>query len=141
MKALRTLIRLHRQAVDEVRRRLAALERRLDQLVRDARLLEVRLAEEQALVAGNPGLGFGYGPYARRVILERRRLEEGRLETEKEIAKVRDQLAEAFAELKKYEIARDARARRLMREAERRERILLDEIALVAHRRRYAAGV
>ena len=51
-----------------------------------------------------------------------------------------DEIREKFSELKKYEIARDNRLKRAKEEADRKERILLDEIAGQQHRRKEEKG-
>jgi flagellar biosynthesis chaperone FliJ len=46
------------------------------------------------------------------------------------IEKLRDQIAQAYTDLKKYEIAEQNAKRRAKEEGQRKENIMLDELAL-----------
>lgn len=138
MKGLRTLIRLHKQDLDELRREMAALEGRRAALIDRRKMLDRELAEEQRFVAETPNMAFAYGAYAQRVIAERADIAERKQALEDDIAALGERVAEAYAELKKYEIAMSQRLRRQRAEAARREQRDLDELGLDMHRRRNA---
>ena len=53
-----------------------------------------------------------------------------------QVEAAREEVREAFADVKKYEITDSIGVQKALRENERRERIALDEIALNSHRRR-----
>ena len=138
MKGLRTLIRLHKQDLDELRREMAALEGRRAALIDRRKMLDRELAEEQRFVAETPNMAFAYGAYAQRVIAERADIAERKQALEDDIAALGERVAEAYAELKKYEIAMSQRLRRQRAEAARREQRDLDELGLDMQRRRNA---
>ncbi len=138
MKGLRTLIRLRKQDLDELRRDMAALEGRRAALIARREMLDREFAEEQRFVAETPNMAFAYGAYAQRVIAERADIAERKRALEDDIAALGERVAEAYAELKKYEIAMSQRLRRQRAEAARREQRDLDELGLVMHRRRGA---
>jgi flagellar export protein FliJ len=134
MRALATLIRMRREALDERRQRLSAFETRLAALARERERLEAQVRHEQE-VAGRAGeVLFAYQGFAARAIAERERLARARAALDDQIAAARDDLAVAFSELKKFEIARDQRRRREHVARSRAEQKALDEIALVRYR-------
>ena len=53
----------------------------------------------------------------------------------KQVEEAREAVAQAFEILKKYEITKAGRDSEALAEARRKERILLDELGLIAHRR------
>src|SRR6516164_5370186 len=68
MKAMRSLIRLHRAELDARRRALVALEVRRAELEAAERQMEAQLVAEQQVAARDFDVRFGYANYARRVI-------------------------------------------------------------------------
>ena len=134
---LPSLIRLHRWRVDEQRRRLAELIRRSDDLYGEAQRLEDEIADEQARSRTDPlEAGTAYAAYARAAIERRTRTAAAIAAAEAGVATARDDLGEAYRSLRTLEAAQAEREQRQAMEAERRERIVLDEVGLEAHRRR-----
>lgn len=135
---LKTLIRLNRFDVDEKRRSLQALldhEAEIQQAIRN---LEEELAAEQKVAADaevQQAIGAVYGGYA---VANKERKEaqlEKLAELYPQIESARAALAEAFANLKKYEIARQNRQDEEAAEEARKEGLELDELGLAGHRR------
>ncbi len=141
MKGLPTLIRLRKQDLDELRREMVALEAQRAALIARRERIDRELAEEQRFVAETPDMAFAYGAFAQRVIGERADIAARKLALEDDIAALGERVAEAYAELKKYEIAMSQRLRRQRAEAARREQRDLDELGLNMHRRRAAPYV
>jgi flagellar export protein FliJ len=139
VKGLRTLIRLRKQDLDELRRDMATLEGRRAALIARREMLDREFAEEQRFVAETPNMAFAYGAYAQRVIAEREDIAARKQALEADMAALGERVAEAFAELKKYEIAMNQRLQRQRAEAARREQRDLDELGLNMHRRRNAS--
>jgi flagellar export protein FliJ len=135
MSTLDSLIRLHRWQVDERRRQVAELEGLAEKLRQEL----ARLAEEQAAEQTAAGASFlarhVYPGYIRRALDRQKTLEQSLAETEAQTAQARDALAEAFQELKRYEIAHASRERLRLNAATRRERIETDAIAIENFRR------
>lgn len=136
MKALDTLIRLRRQALDRRRQALGALHARHDQVTNEQRALEDRLVKEQSVAASEPGLLFGYGGFARKVIEERAHLADLAEKLDIEIDTAIDEVRQAFAELRKFEIARDRRREREHDARERSEQKAVDDLTLARIRHR-----
>lgn len=138
---LHHLIRLREWTVDEKRRKLADLLELLSDLEDQGRRLEQELVEEQTIAGASPEeAGILYGNYARAVIERRQRIADSLASLEQEIARAREEVREAYRELKKFEVAQEARDRRQAEEEERRDRVFLDELGLQGHRRRRVAA-
>jgi len=135
VSTLDSLIRLHRWQVDERRRQVAELEALSARLRGEL----VRLAEERAREQSAAGASFlaqhVYPGYIRRALERQKTLERSLAEAEAQILQARDALAEAFQELKRYEIAAANRERLRMNAAARRERLETDAIAIENFRR------
>ena len=135
MSTLDTLIRLHRWQVDERRRNVAELEGLAEKLRQEL----ARLAEERTIEQTAAGASFlarhVYPGYIRRSLDRQKTLEQSLAETEAQTAQARDALAEAFQELKRYEIAAASRERLRVAAAARRERLETDAVAIENFRR------
>lgn len=139
MRGLATLIRAQRWRVDAARREIAELEGRAAETRQAAARFEVEIVEEQARARDDEIGRFAYaGGYAQAVIARRGALAQSILDIEAEITLRRQELAELFAVLKRYEIVHDRRAARAAAEEARREAIAADELGLELHRRREA---
>ncbi|MDX2073006.1 MAG: flagellar FliJ family protein [Alphaproteobacteria bacterium] len=129
MKGIATLIRLAKRNLDELRKQQVALENEKAKLLQAIRTLDSKLQSEQALAAKSPEMATFYGEFAKR-IKERQAVLRGEVKAvEEKLVKISEEITEAFAELKKYEIARDNAAARAKAEAARKETIAFDEIA------------
>lgn len=140
-KNLKGLIRLHQWVVDEKRRTLGDLLKLIAELEDQVRRLEAEVVAEQKAAANAPETaGFLYGNYARHVIERRERLAKSIASAERQIAAAREELNEAYRDLKKFQVAQEVRDRRAVLAAARREQNVLDEVGLGIHRRRRTAG-
>ena len=140
MKALASLIRLHRFHLEEKRRTLAGFEGLMADLVRRLAQLEDEVAREQRQAADSSIGNFIYGAYARNVILRRETLKKSMAALQIEIDGARQAVAEAFQEVKRYEIAKERMDERERDEAARREQIAQDDLSIEMFRRREAAA-
>lgn len=131
-----TLIRLAGSEVDEARRGLQAVLAEEDALRADMAALETEVAAEKALVQAQPELSGHYAMFAVRAKERREALEAGLADLQPRIEAARDALAEAFANQKKYEIAKENRDTAEADEQKRKDGIILDELGLNAHRRK-----
>jgi len=137
---IKNLIRLNEWNVDEKRRKLGELLRLQGELEDQLKQLEADLIEQQKAAAADPTLaGLTYGAFAKQVIQRRENLQDSIDQMEFVIGHAQDELSDAYQELKKYETVESNRQRRFEREQNRREQIMLDEIALNQHRRKKAA--
>ncbi len=138
---LQNLIRIHQWKVDESRRKLADLQRLLDELMAQALRLEEELAREQKIAAASPGeAGYVYAGYAQAVIARRETLANSIARTKQEVAAARDELRDVYRELKKYEVTQANRDLMEARAAAQRETKILDEIGLQGFVRRAKAN-
>ncbi|MBU2090142.1 MAG: flagellar FliJ family protein, partial [Alphaproteobacteria bacterium] len=79
---------------------------------------------------------YTYGAYLAEARLRRAVIEACIKMLQDEARKAHDEVAEAFAELKKYEITQENRDRQAQEEANRREQDSLDEMGLAMFRRK-----
>jgi len=134
---IKSLIRLHEWNVDEKRRKLGELLRLQGDLEEQLRQLEAEHERERQAAMDDPtGAGLTYPNYATHVRQRRDNLKDSIEQMEIVIGYARDELADAYQELKKYETVEENRQRRYELEQSRREQILLDEVALNQHRRK-----
>jgi flagellar protein FliJ len=136
MSAIESLIRLYRWQLDERKRHLADLEGLAVRLRQDEQRLEEENAREQALVATSPEAAYVYAGYARNLIERRRKLRQSQAEVAQQIVEARDALADAFQEMKRYEITAANRARIETEREGRRQQQALDDLGVEGFRRR-----
>jgi len=140
MKALATLIRLHNHQLDDKRRALAEAERRLGNAKAQRAALDEEMVSEKATAAEGGEGAYTYGAYLQAAKRRREAIDAGIAVLQQQADAARDAVAEAFAELKKYEITKASRDRRAQEEANRVEQNLLDEMGLSMHRRNRDEG-
>lgn len=133
---LETLIRLAGSEVDEARRALQKVLAEEDKVRADIAELEASIESESDLIRRQPELSGSYGMFLARARARREEFDQMLAEILPRVEAARDQLAEAFANQKKYEIARENRETADAEEERRQEGIVLDEIGLNSHRRR-----
>ena len=139
MTSLNNLVRLHRWTLDEKRQMLAELEHLLDKLNHDLSQLSHQMDQERA-AAEKSEEGMAAYPTFVAVVLERRRKLTDTIEkVEASIEAARDEVSDAYQELKKYEMAVSNHEKREKKKRDRLERLMEDEQANETHRRR-AAG-
>lgn len=130
------LIRLHNWKLDETRRKAVELERLADHLRGQIDALDAELAQERAAAEESIELRRMLPGYVAQVRRRRARIEASLRDVEVQIEGVREEVAEAFRELKKYEQAQRNRMARREAAQRRREQIVNDEIGLSMYRRR-----
>ena len=135
MATIDTLIRLAKFELDERQRALRELLDQEDRLKDAISALEKSLILEAKAVENLPQLAANFGRYADRARQEREAIEEQIKELAPLIEKARDHLAEAFEEMKRYEITRDNRNERNQKEQDKKDQDILDEQGLIAYRR------
>ncbi len=135
MKGLPTLIRLRRQELDEKRRTLVEVEQREAFIERDIEALDDEVTGERAFVGSAEDVRFAYENFALAARTQRENLIGALAEVRVELEDVREEVAEAFREYKKYDIAEENDQQRQQDERDRLERIDLDEIGAEIHRR------
>jgi flagellar FliJ protein len=137
-KGLRSLIRLAEAALNEKRRVLVELENQEAELRDRTQALEAEKDHEQRQARLLEAGAFAYAGYARGLIERRARLAAQIAGMQAPLEEARQAVAEAFQELKRYEIALDARLKADKAREESKAVVAMDEISLNVHRRRQA---
>lgn len=135
MKTLRTLIRFKKQQLDELRRRMGALENQRQQFINRSEGLRKEMLKELELAKGQPEMAAFFGNFAERIRLKQEEITLELMKLEEKMAKLTEQIREGFSEQKKLEVVQD---RRLVVEREqqrRHENAQLDEQGEQRHRR------
>lgn len=135
MKGLPNLIRLHKRRLEEQQRKLVELESLKQGFADRVHALDAEIAEEGRNCADSPETGHVLGSFVQAGIMRRRRLEESIREVQVQIEEFRDQVAEAFQELKRFELVLENSRQRERKTAQRRERNLEDEMGINMFRR------
>ena len=136
MKGIAAMVRVHKWKVEERSRVLQELERLRQKLQSAAAQLEAELVTEQHQARGGNVASFAYGGYAQAVIQRRQRIAQSLAEVEAQTEQARQDVAVAFQELKKYELALASRERKKQQKIARVEQATLDELGVSIHRRR-----
>jgi len=129
------IIRLQRWQLDEKRRGLAELEGMRQDFEDRLRHLEAELEREKAVATQGGDAGFRFAEFVAATLARKQAIQESILNIEKGIEAARDDVAEAFQELKKLEMvdARQQKDRKAQRD--RGQQAMLDEMAIMRHGR------
>jgi flagellar export protein FliJ len=136
VKPFQSQIRLHKWTVDEAQRQLGELMRLADRLRQDVADLEAEVAREREAASQSFEASLTYAGYVQQVIERREKLHRSIAEVEGQIEQAREALKDAFAELKKFELAAEAAEERAKKKRDAQEQTTLDEVALGIFRRR-----
>jgi len=135
MKTLATLIRLQKQKLDVLRRRLGVLQnQRARQVAKDESLVAERERELQ-LAGKTPEMGGFFGNFAKRIRQRREEIAAEIVRIDEQINATTDQVRDVFGEMKKYEIALENRRKAETLERHRKDVSRLDEAAARMHRK------
>lgn len=132
---LDTLIRLADAEIDTARLTLQKILAEEDAVQTKLNELAAQLEHETSLAAKDPELGRQYGVFIDHVKRKRHKLNAQLDAIRPKVEAARDALAEAFANQKKYEIAKQNRNDAAAAEGKRKEGLILDELGLNAFRR------
>ena len=133
-----TLLRLKRFRVDEMKRRIAAIEAMKLDLERKLTDLDDNVARERQR-AGDSDIGrLAFPSFLRSIESRRENLRNTLKEIEREYAAAQADMENAFQDLKSLEVATEQQAKRLAEMQNRRAQARLDEMALVRHLRKHA---
>ena len=135
-KSLKPLIRVSKFNLDEKQRQLGNLLRFEQSLQNRKILLAKRFKEEEQAANSSPIAALTFGAYVDWHVDENKRVDRALEENRQEILLMRDEIIEAYQELKTLEITQENREKRERAELERKINAMLDEIGLTLHRRR-----
>tara|TARA_R110000787_G_scaffold178162_2_gene290070 strand:- start:131 stop:547 length:417 start_codon:yes stop_codon:yes gene_type:complete len=136
MKGLPGLIRLNQWKVDEQRRRVTDLEILADELAGQVAELELQLEREGRMAGDDVASRQAFSSFLKGALSRREKLQGSIADLGQQISDAKDGLADAYRELKSYEIAQANRDRRETHKAALRERVKMDEIGMGLHRRK-----
>ncbi|MDB5736281.1 MAG: flagellar export protein FliJ [Alphaproteobacteria bacterium] len=132
-----TLLRLKRFRVDEMKRRIAAIDTMKVDLERKLADLDDNVAREKQR-AGDSDIGrLAFPSFLRSIESRRENLRTTLKEIEREYAAAQMDLSNAFQDLKSLEVATEQQAKRLAEMQARRAQARMDEVALVRHLRKH----
>ena len=140
MKSLPTLIRLKQEQLDAKRLVLTRLETEAANIKELIETLAVEVACESEAARGDADKAFGFGDYLGRVRARRAGLEARLAEVTDKIDAAADEVALAFREMKRFELAQSLADQRAAAGAAKREQAALDDIALTGYRRAQGSG-
>jgi len=133
-----TLLRLKRFRVDEMKRRIAAIDAMKVDLERKLTDLDDKVTRERQR-AGDSDIGrLAFPSFLRSIEARRENLRNTLKEIEREHMAAQVDLSNAFQDLKALEIAAEQQAKRVTEMQSRRTQARLDEMALVRHLRKHA---
>lgn len=138
MTALGNLVRLNRWVLDEKRRKLSDLQRLLDKLRGNLAALEDHVAAERAIASTSSEGATAYPSFVAAALDRRNKIQQSISNLEREVELAREEVGEAFRELKKYETAQQNAHLREHKKRMRREQLDLDELGIGIYRRRRA---
>ena len=139
MTALGSLVRVHSWALNEKRQTLAGLEELSDKLRQDLENLEAELQHEQSAAAGSVEGTIAFPAFVAAALERRKKLRVSIANLDLAIEAAREEVREAFQEVKKYELARDNHDKRERERIAKREQNALDELGVNLHRRKKAS--
>ncbi len=136
MTALGSLVRVHTWALNEKRQTLAGLEGLGDKLRNDLQGLEAELQQEQSAATDSIEGTIAFPAFVAAALERRKRLRVSIANMDLAIEACREEVREAYQEVKKYELARDNHQRRERDRLALRERKAFDELAATLHLRK-----
>jgi flagellar export protein FliJ len=136
MSGLDQMLRLQKWTLDEKRRQATDLEALIERLRGDIRRLDEEVANEVEAARNDLELSRMLPDYKKTMAQRRARIEKSVADLTGELDKLRDQIMESFAELKKTEQTIANRAQRQRVAQRRREQNRADEVGLQLHRRK-----
>jgi flagellar export protein FliJ len=136
LSGLDQLLRLQRWTLDEKRRQAGDLELLIDRLLQDIAQLDDAVAHEINAARASTELQRMLPGYRQAMKDRRGRLDKSLVDLRGELDKLREQITEAFSELKKTEQTVKNREQRQRLAERRKDQAISDEIGLQQHRRK-----
>lgn len=138
MKRQDTLIRLRKFRVDELQRRMAAINGMQADVEKKLADLEDSVTREKQRAADSDIGRLAFPTFLRAIEGRRENLNNTLQEIERERAACQDELTDAYQDLKSLQFAYEQQEKRLAEAENRRAQTRLDEMALVRHLRKHA---
>jgi flagellar export protein FliJ len=136
MSGLDQLLRLQRWTLDEKRRQAGDLELLIERLLQDINQIDAAVEREVEAARADIEMQRALPGYRQAMKDRRQRLDKSLLDLRSELDKLREQITEAFSELKKTEQTVKNRHQRQRLAERRKDQAISDEIGLQQHRRK-----
>jgi flagellar export protein FliJ len=136
MTALGSLVRVHTWALNEKQQTLARLEELAGKLRKDLEGVEAELLQERSAATDSVEGTIAFPGFLTAALERRKKLRVSIANLDLAIEAAREEVREAYQEVKKYELARDSHERREQDRISLRERNAQDELGANLHRRR-----
>lgn len=136
MKALHTLIKLRKRDIDETRKQLSMLEDEKAKALANIMTIEQEVARETNASEAALGWADMLAEFLARMDRRKESQKQKVLRIDARMAQLYSRLSDQFAEMKKYEIARDNRLAEEKKLLEKQMQTMLDEIGGQLHRRK-----
>jgi flagellar FliJ protein len=136
MSGLDQLIRLQRWTLDEKRRQAGDLELLIERLIQDINKLDAQVEHEIEASRNNIELQRALPGYRQAMKGRRERMDKSLVDLRGELEKLREQITEAFSDLKKTEQTVKNREQRQRLAERRKDQAISDEVGLQQHRRK-----
>jgi len=140
MKGLSNLIRLHKLKLTEQQKKLNDLQAVAQGFLHEAEAIDQSARNEAASAESNAETAYTLGSYVQASLARRATLQTSIAEIEREMGIIRDLVAAAFRELKRYELIAERHAADQVRSRRRRERRTEDELGMSMFRRKQQNG-
>jgi len=135
MKGLPGLIQLNQWKVDEQRRKVTELEILSERLAAEVTQLQVDIDREGRNSGESLENSQAFSAFLKGAMTQRETLRGSIADLRGQISAGKDELADAYRELKSYEVAQAKRDTREARKRELRDRVKMDEIGMGIFRR------
>ena len=139
MKGLPGLIQLNQCKVDEQRRKVIALEILYERPSEEVSQLQADIEREGRNSGDSVGSSQAFSAFLAGAMAQREKLRGSIADLQLQISAAKDDIADAYRELKSYEVSQASRDAREHRKQELRERVKMDEIGKGMHRRKTGA--
>jgi flagellar protein FliJ len=136
MSGLDQLMRLQRWTLDEKRRQATDLELLIERLIQDINKLDEQVEREIEASRANLELQRALPGYRGVMRSRRERMDKSLVDLRGELEKLREQITEAFSDLKKTEQTVKNREQRQRLAERRKDQAISDEVGLQQHRRK-----
>ena len=136
MSGLDQLMRLQRWTLDEKRRQASDLELLIERLIQDIIKLDEQVEREIEASRADLELQRALPGYRNAMKSRRERLDKSLVDLRGELEKLREQITEAFSDLKKTEQTQKNREQRQRLAERRKDQAISDEVGLQQHRRK-----
>lgn len=97
--------------------------------------LDIEVACESEMARNDADSAYGYGSYIAAARTRRAGFEARKGQVREKIYAASDEVAEAFREMKRFELAQTLNEQRALAETARQEQAFLDEVGLTGYRR------